>query len=311
MSEGMGMSIRADSIFRRGRRAARLFVLALLPALVLPAAPAPPSAAAEEAASSREEFERRRAEAARRAARRQAEFMTARLSLFERDGAYVEAEVEKRVRAGSAEAEALDQVAGSGRAGRIARARQRLLEVHFPSERARSRVLGNYRAVAGAMRAAGFAPAEARSAIPLVESTYNPAAFNIAERLGGETVKGMWQFTESTGREYGLEVTSRKRDAAAGDPDERYDPEKSSRAARAYLGALDGFPFANGCPATEELVIASYHMGQGNANRKIRKYGCDFWAWRKDGVAGFGVHSYNYPALVLAGRELMAELAAE
>lgn len=303
--------MRAEPLFRRGRRAPAAPVLAALVFAVLAAAGPPPAAAEDGAAVSREEFERRRGEIARRAAERAAEFMIARLRLFERDGDYVEAEVEKRVRAGRSEAEALDEVAGRGRAERIARARQRMLEVHFPTERDRDAILRRYRAVAGAMRAAGFDPGAARSAIPLVESTYDPGAFNIAARLGGETVKGMWQFTESTGREYGLAVTSRGRGESAGDPDERYDPGKSSRAARAYLGALDRFPFADDCPAAEELVIASYHMGQGNANRKIRKYGCDFWSWRKDGEAGFGAHSYNYPALVFAGRELMAELGAD
>ena len=266
--------------------------------------------AAGEPSLSREEFDRRKGEIARQSAVRAAEFMSARLRLFERDAAYVEEEVRKRVRTGRSEAEALDEVAGRGRGERIARARQRLLEVHFPAERDRDLVLRNYRAVAGAMQAAGFAPGGARSAIPLVESTYDPMAFNVAERLGGETVKGMWQFTESTGREYGLKVTSHGHEKASGDPDERYDPAKSSAAAKAYLGALDRFRFARGCPATEELILASYHMGQSNANRKIRKYGCDFWRWRKDGEDGFGAHSYNYPALVLAGRELMAELAA-
>ena len=294
--------MRVERFSWRGLRTALAFALAAAVGL--------PPAAAEEAAPSREEFDRQKREIASDAAERLSESMAGRLRLFERDGDYVETEVEKRVRAGATEAAALDEVAGRGGAERIAQAKRRLLEVHFPSERARDAVLRNFRAVAGAIGAAGFAPGEARAAIPLVESTYNPMAFNVAERLGGETVKGLWQFTESTGREYGLAVTSHGHGEAAGDPDERYDPAKSSRAARAYLGALDRFPFANSCPATEELVLASYHMGQGNANRKIREYGCDFWSWRKDGRAGFGAHSYNYPALVLAGRELMAELGA-
>lgn len=271
----------------------------------------PPPPAADDGARapmSREEFDAHRQRIGAEAAAREGERLSAILRLFERDGDYVDEEVRRRVDRGEPEAEALDAVAGKGREERIASARRRLLEVHLPTERDRWRIEANHAAVEAAMAAAGFTAGDVFSAIPLVESTYDPTAFTIAARLGGETVKGMWQFTESTGRDHGLAVTSLGADEARRDPDERYDPRKSSLAARSYIDFLEGFEFASGCPATRELVLASWHMGQGNANRKIRKYGCDFWGWRKDGEDGFGTHSYNYPALVIAGGRLLNEM---
>ena len=296
------------SLERARARGARL--LAALAAAMVLAAAAPAPAEEDPAPMSREEFELRKERIAADAVDRSAGAMLRRLGIYERDAEYVDEEVRKRTEAGETGEQALAGVAGVGRADRIAKARRRLLEVHMPTEADRRRVLANFRAVEGDMAGAGIAAGSVRAAIPLIESTYNPMAFNIAERLGGETVKGMWQFTESTGRGYGLAVTRRGAADAAGDTDERYDPARSSAAARAYLDDLDAFEFANGCPAGDELILASYHMGQGNVNRKIRKYGCDFWAWRKDGEHGFGTHSYNYPALVLAGSGLMAELGA-
>lgn len=76
--------------------------------------------------------------------------------------------------------------------------------------------------------------------------------------------KGIWQFTESTARRYGLKVNSYI--------DERSDPEKSTRAAAQYLDELyDMFKDWN-------LVLAAYNWGEGNVKRLIERSGLkDFW----------------------------------
>ena len=54
-----------------------------------------------------------------------------------------------------------------------------------------------------------------------IESTLNPHAVSVAKAAG------MWQFMPSTAKEYGLEVND--------EVDQRYDVEKSTRAACKYL----------------------------------------------------------------------------
>lgn len=266
-----------------------------------------PAATGAEAAISREDFDRQRARIAAEAAARHGESMAARLRIAERDSEYVEGEVRRRMERGQTEAQAIDAVVGTGRAERIAKARRRLLEVHIPTEQDRERIGANFAAVQDAMRSAGFGSGSANVAVPFIESGYRPRAFNAASRIG-ETVKGMWQLTESTASEHGLKVTQLGESDGAADSDERYDPAKSSVAAKAYLKLLEDRDYARGCAAAPELVLASYHMGQGNVDKKLAKYGCDFWTWRKDGEDGFGTHSYSYPALVLAGSQLLAEM---
>ena len=256
---------------------------------------------------SKEEFDRVRKEILRRSAVRQAEMIASRLSIVDRDREYVDREVRKRMDQGRSQSQALEEVVGSAREDRIEKAYRRLLEVHIPREEDRNRIRSSFEGARPAILGAGFSPDGVQMAIPFIESGYDPKAFNV-ERLNGETVKGMWQFTESTGRDHGLTVTTQSQSEAAEDPDERYNPNRSSQAAKSYLDQLQSFRFANGCPATSELVLASYHMGQGNVNKKIRKYGCDFWNWTKDGEDGFGTHSYSYPALVLAGGKLLREM---
>lgn len=279
----------------------------LMLAALVASGPAAAEAGTEQAAISREDFDRQRTRIAAEAAARHGESMAARLHIAELDREYVEGEVRKRMGQGQTEAQALDAVVGSGRAERIAKARRRLLEVHIPTEQDRERIRDNFVGVEDAMRGAGFVSASANIAVPFIESGYRPRAFNTAGRIG-ETVKGMWQLTESTARDHGLKVTKLGENDGAGDADERYDPAKSSVAAKAYLEVLEDRDYARGCAAAPELVLASYHMGQGNVDKKIAKYGCDFWTWRKDGEDGFGTHSYSYPALVLAGGQLLAEM---
>lgn len=257
---------------------------------------------------SQEEFDRQRKQIGRDSAAQKAIYLGKRLSIYEEYGEYVKEEIQKKRDQGRSESDAVDEVAGRGREERIAKARQYLLERRVRNEQDKKLLRDNFNAVKSAIYDAGFTAGQVHMAIPLIESDYDPMAFNIAERLNNETVKGMWQFTESTAKDYDLKVTRKGKNEAADDPDERYDPGRSSNAAKAYLDMLGKFDFAKSCLATEELILAAYHMGQGNVNKKIHKYGCDFWQWKMDHEDGFGEHSYNYPALVIAGRQILGEL---
>ncbi len=95
--------------------------------------------------------------------------------------------------------------------------------------------------------------------LPIIESALNPSA---TSRVGAA---GLWQFMITTGKQYGLEVTSLI--------DERRDPIKSSYAAAHYLKDLyDIF-------GDWTLVIASYNCGPGNVNKAIKRAGGvkDYW----------------------------------
>ena len=77
----------------------------------------------------------------------------------------------------------------------------------------------------------------------IIESALNPTAVSWAK------AKGMWQFIYSTGRHYGLEISSYV--------DERMDPVKSTDAAARYL--RDAYDIFGSWP----LAIASYNCGAG------------------------------------------------
>jgi membrane-bound lytic murein transglycosylase D len=112
-----------------------------------------------------------------------------------------------------------------------------------------------------------FEEALARHNIPLemkylaiVESALNPTAISPAG------AGGLWQFMVSTGKMYGLNVTSYE--------DDRFDPYKSTDAACKYLRFLyDTF-------GDWQLALAAYNSGPGNVNKAIRRSGGkkDFWA---------------------------------
>ena len=96
--------------------------------------------------------------------------------------------------------------------------------------------------------------------LPAIESGLNPTA---TSRQGAS---GLWQFTLSTAKIYGLQITS--------SVDERRDPVKSSRAAARLLKDLyDIYGDWN-------LVLAAYNCGAGTVNKAIRRAGgeTDFWA---------------------------------
>lgn len=94
--------------------------------------------------------------------------------------------------------------------------------------------------------------------VAMVESGFDPTIESPAGAVG------MWQFVESTGRDYGLEVDRWV--------DERRSPEAATRAAvgffRDLYGRLGSWP----------LSLAAYNMGYGALLRSIRKYNSnDFW----------------------------------
>ena len=109
------------------------------------------------------------------------------------------------------------------------------------------------------LKAAGLP--EDLSWLPLIESGFKVNALSRARALG------LWQFISSTGYKFGL-----KRDKYI---DERLDPEKSTRAAIAYLKELHQI-FGDWT-----TVLAAYNCGEGRVLRVIREqnvnYLDNFW----------------------------------
>ena len=100
--------------------------------------------------------------------------------------------------------------------------------------------------------------------LSIVESALNPRA---RSRVGA---KGLWQFMFSTGKMYGLDVSSYV--------DERNDPILATKAAAKYLSKLyDIFQ-------DWDLALAAYNSGPGNVNKAIRRSGGykNYWNIRRN-----------------------------
>jgi membrane-bound lytic murein transglycosylase D len=96
---------------------------------------------------------------------------------------------------------------------------------------------------------------------------------------------GMWQFIQSRGNEYGLGQTAFA--------DERYDPEKATRAAARHLHDLYN-EFGDWY-----LAIAAYNCGPGGIERAIERTGyADFWELRSRGA--IPAETTNYVPIILA-----------
>jgi len=115
--------------------------------------------------------------------------------------------------------------------------------------------------------------------LAFTESTFKTSAYSRAR------AKGMWQFMASTGKRYGLARTSWV--------DERSDPEKSTRAAAAYLKELYGM-FNDWY-----LVLAAYNAGEGLVQKAIDRTGKrDFWELTK--TRYFRAETKNFVPSILA-----------
>jgi membrane-bound lytic murein transglycosylase D len=111
------------------------------------------------------------------------------------------------------------------------------------------------------------------------ESAFQPLALS---RAGA---RGIWQFVQWRGNEYGLKRTWWV--------DERMDPEKATRAAAQHLRDLYGL-FGDWY-----LAIAAYNCGPGNVQKGIERTGyADFWELYKRNV--LPRETKNYVPIILA-----------
>lgn len=98
--------------------------------------------------------------------------------------------------------------------------------------------------------------------LAVTESALHPQAIS---RVGAG---GLWQFMPATGRHYGLSVSSKV--------DDRFDPEKATRAACEYLAKY------HRKYGDWALAIASYNSGPGRVSRAIKRSGSkNFWKLKR------------------------------
>jgi hypothetical protein len=91
------------------------------------------------------------------------------------------------------------------------------------------------------------------------------------ENIGPQTrfgvAKGMWQFIATTAKQYGLKTGPLAAEPKFDPADERHDPEKSTKAAAAYLADI----YNGEAQASGLLVMASYNWGHNVVKGLIRK----------------------------------------
>ena len=95
--------------------------------------------------------------------------------------------------------------------------------------------------------------------LAMIESEHCPCLQSNTKPLG------MFQFTQATGRRFGLKIKS---GASPANPDERCEPKAASRAAAAYMKSLTG-RIGTG-PLSIPLAIASYNSGEGGLGKNLR-----------------------------------------
>jgi membrane-bound lytic murein transglycosylase D len=117
--------------------------------------------------------------------------------------------------------------------------------------------------------------------VAMAESGFNPRR---RSRVGAA---GMWQFTEGTGRVYGL--------AQGYWVDDRYDVEKSTHAAALYLKDL------RARFGSWELALAGYNAGYALVMRTISRHNTNnFWALSEI-ESGLPYSTVNYVPKIIAG----------
>ena len=118
--------------------------------------------------------------------------------------------------------------------------------------------------------------------LAVAESSFNPRAIGPKTRSGGRA-GGMWQFMPVG--DYGLERNTFV--------DERFDPEKSTRAYARYM------KFLYGQLGDWYLAMAAYDWGAGNVQRAVQKTGyADFWElYKRNNLPG---ETKNYVPEILA-----------
>lgn len=115
--------------------------------------------------------------------------------------------------------------------------------------------------------------------LSMVESHFLPDARSSSGALG------LWQFIESTGRNYGLRIDEWV--------DERLDPEAATRAAARHLGDLYGrFGDWN-------LAVAAYNAGSGGVGRALDRHGAESF-WELYGIQGLRQETCRYVVKFLA-----------
>ncbi len=134
---------------------------------------------------------------------------------------------------------------------------------YFSTDRGRAILLsgfrrsGRYRALIQRVLAEEDVPEELIY-LAQAESGFLPRA------ISNKQAVGMWQFIPGTGAIYDLVRT--------GDFDERFDPEKATRAAAKYLKSL------HARYGDWYLAMAAYNCGAGNVDRAVERTGyADYW----------------------------------